>query len=252
MYAKIFQSIFDGSIARNWQTRVVFMDLLILADKEGVVDMTHDAIAARTRVPLEVVKTAISELEQPDADSRRPDLDGKRIERIDSHKNWGWRIVNFKYYHALCSLEQKREADRLRLRTKREEEKREKSNTVATCRNPSHEVANVAYTDTDTYTDNTNNICPKLPRNHEELFDKTWQIYPRKVEKQRAFKAWKVRIKSGISPKSLHKAVEHYADAMQDKEPQYIKHGATFFGPSQVWKDWEHGNPLAKEQEGWV
>ena len=48
MFAKFFQSIFDSSIADDWQLRIVFQDLLVLADKEGVVDMTSEAISRRT------------------------------------------------------------------------------------------------------------------------------------------------------------------------------------------------------------
>lgn len=56
-FAKIFPQIFDSSIARDLDVRTTFMDMLILADYNGVVDMTHDAIARRTNRPEEAAST---------------------------------------------------------------------------------------------------------------------------------------------------------------------------------------------------
>src|SRR5438045_3908715 len=93
-YAKIFQQIFDSSIADDWQVRHVFEDLLILANSDGVVDMTREAIARRTNTPLDVVIRAIEHLELPDASSRSKEEGGARLKRLDDHRDWGWWIVN--------------------------------------------------------------------------------------------------------------------------------------------------------------
>ena len=95
MYAKVFEQIFDSSIAEDYLMRLVFEDLLVLADQNGVVDKTHEAIARRTNVPLEIVKREIAELEKPDPKSRTPIYEGRRIVRLDEHKDWGWVIVNY-------------------------------------------------------------------------------------------------------------------------------------------------------------
>ncbi len=124
MFAKIFTQIFDSSIAENWQTRLVFEDLLKLADINGVVDMTPEAIHRRTNVPLEMVKSGISELEKPDARSRNPDHGGARIVRLDDHRDWGWLIVNYGHYRGIASEEQRREKTVLRVQRHREKLKR--------------------------------------------------------------------------------------------------------------------------------
>ena len=98
MYVKLFEQILDSSIAENYKTRLVFEDMLLLADRHGIVDVTHEAFARRTNIPLDIVKMAITELEKPDARSRRADQDGRRITRLDEHRDWGWHIVNFEYY----------------------------------------------------------------------------------------------------------------------------------------------------------
>jgi len=116
MFAKIFASIFDSSIAEDWQTRVVFQDMLVLADKDGIVDMTPSSIARRTNILLEMVQAAIPKLERPDTSSRTPDHDGRRITRLDAHRECGWQIVNFNKYRESATKEMLRmgDADRKR------------------------------------------------------------------------------------------------------------------------------------------
>lgn len=83
------------------------MDLLLLANEDGIVDMPITAIQRRTNVPLETLKRAISVLESPDARSRTPDHEGRRIIKLDGC-DWGWWIVNFEKYRAIATSEQKR------------------------------------------------------------------------------------------------------------------------------------------------
>src|ERR1700677_5009256 len=98
VFAKIFAQIFDSSIAGDYVVRHVFMDLLVLADRDGVVDMTLDAISRRTNVPENLVQHAITELMKPDRKSRSHQVDGCRIVALDSHRDWGWQIVNYEHY----------------------------------------------------------------------------------------------------------------------------------------------------------
>ena len=119
MYAKVFSMILDSSLADDYQIRHVFEDLLKLADREGVVDMTARAIAGRTNVPLEVVQRALDALEQPDPESRTPDEDGRRIVRLDAHRNWGWRVVNYEKYSAIRDEDSRREYMKSYMRKRR-------------------------------------------------------------------------------------------------------------------------------------
>lgn len=109
MYAKIFSQIFNSSIADDYRVRHLFMDLLALSDQEGIVDMTHEAISARTRVPLEEVKAAIAKLELPDERSRSREHEGRRLVRLDDHRDWGWMIVNYLRYREMKSETDRKE-----------------------------------------------------------------------------------------------------------------------------------------------
>lgn len=108
MFAKIFSQIYDSSIAENYTTRHVFMDLLVLCDSEGVVDMTPAAIARRTNIPLNIIDAALLELMLPDPESRSHEANGCRIIPIDSNRDWGWQIVNYQHYRNLVDEEARR------------------------------------------------------------------------------------------------------------------------------------------------
>lgn len=108
MYAKVFTQIFDSSISEDYQTRHVFEDFLKLADVDGVVDMTAEAISRRTNAPLELITDGIKKLEAPDPLSRSKEEEGRRIVLIDPDRDWGWRIVNYLHYRNLRDEEARR------------------------------------------------------------------------------------------------------------------------------------------------
>jgi hypothetical protein len=116
MYAKVFRQIFDSSINDDYRVRFVFEDLLKLCDINGVVDMTHEAVSRVTNVPIEMVREGITKLESPDPKSRSREFEGRRIMRLDEHRDWGWYIVNYEYYRKMASEEERREKTLERVR----------------------------------------------------------------------------------------------------------------------------------------
>lgn len=108
MYAKVFTQIFDSSIAVNYEVRHFFEDMLKLADIEGVVDVTPEAISRRINLPLEKVKYGLEELMKPDPESRSHLHEGRRLIPLDSHRTWGWIIVNYQHYRAIKDEEARR------------------------------------------------------------------------------------------------------------------------------------------------
>lgn len=114
MFSKLYSSMYDGTLGTRgpWQALVTFQQLLILSDRFGVVDMTHEAISRRTTIPLEVITEGIAALEKPDPDSRRADEDGRRIVRLADHRDWGWQITNFAHYNAIRSSAERNEYQR--------------------------------------------------------------------------------------------------------------------------------------------
>lgn len=84
--------------------------------------------------------------------------------------------------------------------------------------------------------------CPKkkLSRSFEAEFDVLWAEYPRKVARADALKAYNARRKAGVDSTELAIAVKNYAEdcRINEREARFILHGATFFGPSERWKDY--------------
>lgn len=123
MYAKIFTSLYQGTLRGDTHGLVVFTNLLAHADAEGWVDIHPRAIAEEVGLTLEQVRAAINCLESPDPESRSPEEEGRRIVRLDEHRDWGWRIVNHAKYRAIRNEEERREQNRLAQQRWREKNK---------------------------------------------------------------------------------------------------------------------------------
>lgn len=113
MYAKIFTTIYQGTLRGKSHPLLVFTNLLAHADASGEVEMHPRAISEEVGLSQEDVCSALLLLEQADVESRSPEEDGRRIVRIDAHRAWGWRIVNYKKYRAIRNEEDRREQNRL-------------------------------------------------------------------------------------------------------------------------------------------
>lgn len=122
--------MYDGTLRTKWQALVAFQQLIVLADRDGVVDMTVEAIAARTGIPLGVIAEGIEFLEQPDKFSRSPDDDGKRLNRLNQHRPWGWQIVNYAKYRDMRSAHDRREYHRQYYHDKNRNKARRKLNSA--------------------------------------------------------------------------------------------------------------------------
>lgn len=130
MYGKLFSSMYDGTLCGQWEALVTFQQMIVLCDADGIVDMTAQALAARTSIPLKIIEKGIAILEGPDPYSRTPDQEGRRIERIDAHRPWGWHLVNHEKYKTLQDSDTVREQTRDRVKRHREKRKQDQGNAV--------------------------------------------------------------------------------------------------------------------------
>jgi len=113
MYAKLFASLYQGTLRGRAHEILVFTNLLAHTGKDGTVDKHFRAIADETGLTLDEVKAAIAVLEAVDPESRSQDEEGARIVRMDEHRAWGWRVVNHGKYRAIRSEEDRAEQNRL-------------------------------------------------------------------------------------------------------------------------------------------
>lgn len=87
----------------------------------------------------------------------------------------------------------------------------------------------------------------KGTRDFDSDFDAWWENYPRRVDRKRALDAYRARRRSGAEVEDLLLAVKHYAEAVKGREPEFVKHGATFLNGS--WDEWVAGNPEGEKPD---
>jgi len=80
---------------------------------------------------------------------------------------------------------------------------------------------------------------------YSEDFENFWSIYPRRIEKRRAYRAWQARLKEGILSGLLITCAQNYEKyvRLRGTEERYIKHPATFLGPDHPYEDWKEPPP---------
>lgn len=116
-YTKLFGSILDSSIWREPDTtRLVWLTLMAMADRDGIVDASIDGIADRAKVRLEAAEGAMACFMAPDPKSKNPANKGRRVERTTE----GYRLLNYDFYRQKMSAEEMRAKNAERQRRYRE------------------------------------------------------------------------------------------------------------------------------------
>jgi hypothetical protein len=119
-YTKLFSTIVTSTI---WEephaTKVVWVTMLALADRDGVVESSIPGLARLAGATIEETTKALGTFTAPDTYSRTKEHEGRRIEEIAG----GWRVLNHGKYRDKLSKEDIREQDRLRQQRHREKNK---------------------------------------------------------------------------------------------------------------------------------
>lgn len=126
MYAKLFASLYQGTLRGRSDEILVFTNLLAHTSAGGIVDKHFRAIADETGLSVDRVKSAIETLESPDPESRSPEHGGARIVRMDDHRAWGWIVVNYEKYRSIKSEADRAEQNRLAQQRWRDRQKAQK------------------------------------------------------------------------------------------------------------------------------
>lgn len=120
MYVKLFSSILTSSVwAEDVPTRIVWITLLALADKEGDVRSSPSGLARVANVTPEDCQRALAKFLAPDPESGTKTDDGRRIEERDG----GWFIINYAKYRAIQDAEARKASWRESSRKHRERQR---------------------------------------------------------------------------------------------------------------------------------
>lgn len=119
-FTKLFSSIVTSSI---WQesneTRIVWVTLLALADKNGEVWASVGGLAHAAGISRDDCLKSLKVLLNPDPDSRSKENGGRRIKEIDG----GWQLLNYLKYREMGRNEDRTEYFREQKRRKRAEQR---------------------------------------------------------------------------------------------------------------------------------
>lgn len=136
-YTKLFGSLIHSTIWREPDhVRIVWMTMLAMADRDGVVEASVPGLADAARKSIPETEAALARLTDPDPYSRTPDHEGRRIEAVRG----GWRLLNHAIYREKASTEDAREKAAARQARKRE---RDMSRSVTPRHAASREVTPV-------------------------------------------------------------------------------------------------------------
>lgn len=94
-FVKLDCGIIHSSLwAEDSDTKICWITLLLLADATGFVRAAASAIAREAGISAAAGRRALDLFSSPDDESRTPDNQGKRIEKIDG----GYRVLNYEKY----------------------------------------------------------------------------------------------------------------------------------------------------------
>ncbi|NIJ86971.1 hypothetical protein FHY35_004021 [Xanthomonas arboricola] len=108
-FTKLFGSIIASTV---WQepdtTRITWITMLAMADKDGVISAAVPGLAHMARVSIEQCEAALATFMAPDPYSRTAANDGRRIEPVRG----GWRLLNYDLYREKRDSDTRREYQR--------------------------------------------------------------------------------------------------------------------------------------------
>ena len=102
MYVKLFTSILTSSVwSEDNATRIVWITMLALSDKDGDVRSSPSGLARLANVSVEECQKALAKFQAPDPEDPTQENEGRRIEEREG----GWFIYKYAHYRALQDAE---------------------------------------------------------------------------------------------------------------------------------------------------
>jgi hypothetical protein len=206
-YTKLFSLILASTIWReDDKTRIVWITLLALANKNGIAETSIPGLADFARVTIKDCETALEKLRSPDPYSRTKEHDGRRIQDVDG----GFLLINHGKYRAMMSAEERREYNRI----KQQEHRQKMSNTVIDSQTNVDGSALSAHTE--------------AKADSKADAEAIYQAYPRKIGKPKGLQAIRKALKKVPTGKLLE-LTKRYSDAVRHTDHQFIPYPQKWF-----------------------
>lgn len=234
-YTKLWHSILDSSVwGEPPETRIVWITLLAMSDRQGYVGASVDGVSRRAAVSVEHVERALAVLSEPDPKSRSDNDEGRRIEKVAR----GWHIINYEFFRDLQDKEQQRAYERDRKRRQRAKSVPDTPGTPGDNGELSHNADATASSIASlrsAHVSEADGTKPKrVPRSYSEGFKTWWAIYPKKVGKGAAWRAWQRVATSSEARAAIMEATPRFAAMV--RQSQFVPNPATWLNESR-WED---------------
>lgn len=249
-YTKLFSSIIASTIWReDKETKIVWITILAMADKNGSVEASIPGLADMARVSVKECEKALKCLESSDPYSRTKEHEGRRIEPVDG----GWLVLNHAKYREKMDDVERREYLRIK---KQESRARLGQQSVNKCHEPSTESTQAeAEAEAEAQAQAFQPPSPRSASPQDVAFEEFWAQYPKKAGKGDAAKAFKKKKCAAILPQILSGVRLAKASHQWTKDGgQFIPNPATWLN-REGWLDdpstWptNGSTPAAKRQE---
>jgi hypothetical protein len=135
-YTPVFDSIFQGSLCGKYPDLPVWLVLLAMQQRGGIIDAHPSYIATVSGIPQADVEAAIARFCEPDPSSRTPDHDGRRLDPLPD-RGFGWRVLNHDKYR---NKARKQEYDTERTGSGADAARKRESRQVPTCPDKSRQL----------------------------------------------------------------------------------------------------------------
>lgn len=231
-FVKLDTGILDSTLwLSDPEVRIVFITMLAMAGRGGMVEATAPGIARRANLSLETVRAALSELEAPDPDSRTLADDGRRVRRVDG----GYQITNYEKYR------QKDHTRTERQRRHREKQKSRDDSDLDSCNGvtgvterrdvTTHSASASASSSESGSPDDESSSSNQTTHRFEDW----WAIYPAKRKKKEAREVWKRKNLDTRADELIADVQRREAEDRQWLEG-YIPHPTTYLR-GERWED---------------
>jgi hypothetical protein len=236
-YTKLFSSIVHSTIWREEDhVRIVWVTMLALADKNGIVEASIPGLSDVSRVSIEQCSDALDKLKSEDQYSRSQDFDGRRIAEIDG----GWLLLNYVKYRGKLVKEKVREQTRERVKRHRERVTQNVTrNANVTPSNAQSEAESQSEAKAEAYT-KKKNTKKNNPNNYSKPFEEFWKAYPKKKAKGAAWKAWQQ-----IALPPVERLLAALKQQNMDGTSKFTPYPASWLNSAR----WEDENPTRPKNE---
>jgi len=228
-FTKLFDSILDSSIwQESKETKIVWITMLAMADRSGVIEAAIPGLANRAGVTIQEAETAVETFLSPDPYSRTTDYEGRRIEKVDG----GWRLLNHEKFRQKLSAAERKEYQREWMRKKRAEKSTNVDSSSTDVDTVDTTLTNIDSVDTV----QKQSTEAEYRSSEESTFDQFWEIYPRKVGKGAARKAFAKACKRAEAQCIIDALKAQVGSPHAFTEPKYSPHASTWLN-RDGWED---------------